>query len=135
MSSSTMAFSSEDLDLLLQKARIYNSKHNITGLLLYIDRDFLQVLEGEKGDVIALFEKIEKDTRNNCVIPVFKGNVENRQFPDWNMGFSKSSYTTLQKDVSFKNISKGTLVNIEDKTAIIFIDSFVDSHKIEIVYT
>lgn len=135
MSSATKPFSDEELQELLAKSRKNNVINGITGLLLYIDKDFLQVLEGEKDDVLKLYHKIEKDGRNSSVIPVFRCDVEERQFASWDMGFSKTSYSVLKQDSQFEKISKATLVNIEDKTAIIFIDSFVNSHKIEVIYT
>ena len=43
----TREMSNEDLIDLLEKSRQRNSRQNITGLLLYAEKKFLQVLEGQ----------------------------------------------------------------------------------------
>lgn len=135
LSSATKLLSDNELKNLLSNSKTKNITKEITGLLLYIDGDFLQVIEGNKKDVLNLFELIKTDKRNRSVIPVFSDFVENRQFPDWSMGFSQLTYNELQKDVVFENISKTSLSNIDDKVAIIFIDTFVKSHRHQIVFT
>ena len=92
LSSATRLLSNDELSFLLRNAKIKNRKNNITGLLLYIDGDFLQVIEGEKKDVLHLFELIKIDERNRSIITVFSDDVDKRQFPDWLMGFSQLTY-------------------------------------------
>lgn len=135
LSSATKLLSDDELNYLLKSSKIRNKKYNITGLLLYIDGDFLQVIEGEKQDVLNLFELIKKDERNRSIICVFNENAEKRQFPDWLMGFSRLTYHDLQKVDSFENITKTTLSNIDDKVAITFINTFVKSHRNQINFT
>ena len=135
LSSATKLLSDDELNYLLKSSKIRNKKYNITGLLLYIDGDFLQVIEGDKQDVLNLFELIKKDKRNRSIICVFNENVEKRQFPDWLMGFSQLTYHNLQKMDSFENITKTTLSNIDDKVAITFINTFVKSHRNQINFT
>ena len=135
LSSASKLLSDDELNYLLKSSKIKNKKYNITVLLLYIDGDFLQVIEGEKQDVLNLFELIKRDERNRSIICVFNENVEKRQFPDWLMGFSQLTYHNLQKMDSFENITKTTLSNINDKVAITFINTFVKSHKNQINFT
>ena len=135
LSSATKLLSNNELKNLLSNSKTKNITNEITGLLLYIDGDFLQVIEGNKKDVLNLFELIKTDNRNRFVIPVFSDFVEKRQFPDWSMGFSQLTYNELKKNVEFENISKASLSNIDDKVAIIFIDTFVKSHRHQIVFT
>lgn len=134
LSSATRLLSNDELSFLLRNAKIKNRKNNITGLLLYIDGDFLQVIEGEKKDVLHLFELIKIDERNRSIITVFSDDVDKRQFPDWLMGFSQLTYHDLQKIDSFENITKTTLSNIDDKVAITFINTFVKSHRNQISF-
>ena len=51
----------DEMVLLLDIIRANNKKLHVTGMLLYDDGSFFQVLEGDKADVNALFMKIEKD--------------------------------------------------------------------------
>jgi len=45
------SFSKNDLEQLLIGARKFNSEHDISGFLVYLDGMFLQCLEGDKGFV------------------------------------------------------------------------------------
>jgi len=72
---------------LLTEARRINTSRDITGLLLHRDRSFYQVLEGEEGVVRQTFDSIEKDERHTAIDVLFEGEVDEREFPDWQMGF------------------------------------------------
>lgn len=72
---------------LLTEARRYNTKAGITGLLLYQNGQFLQVLEGEADPVRALFKRICNDKRHTRIALLFEELVSERQYPDWSMGF------------------------------------------------
>lgn len=87
VSSATGPFSKEDLDLLLAQCRKNNAVLGLTGMLLYKDGNFLQVLEGEERAVRALYAKIDRDSRHGGTIVLQQGHAEERQFPSWFMGF------------------------------------------------
>jgi hypothetical protein len=72
---------------LLTEARRINTSRDITGLLLHRDRSFYQVLEGEEDVVRQTFDGIEKDERHTAIDVLFEGEVDEREFPDWQMGF------------------------------------------------
>ena len=72
---------------LLTEARRINTSRDITGLLLHRDRSFYQVLEGEEEVVRQTFDSIEKDERHTAIDVLFEGEVDEREFPDWQMGF------------------------------------------------
>jgi hypothetical protein len=81
-------FSEAELGLLLSLARTNNERVGLTGMLLYHDGSFLQVLEGEPAPLDALFEHIGLDKRHHRVLPLLKREVEERHFADWRMGFA-----------------------------------------------
>ncbi len=86
-SSATQPFSEEDLAMLLAQCHKNNAELGITGMLLYKDGNFMQVLEGEEGAVRELYAKIEGDPRHKGTIVFQQGHAEERQFPSWYMGF------------------------------------------------
>ena len=45
------------LHIILRHARQKNKLRNVTGLLVFVDNTFLQVLEGEETDVKNVFDK------------------------------------------------------------------------------
>lgn len=67
VSSAVKLFSSAELQQLLRGARENNSSRDITGMLLYKDGNFMQVLEGEKEPVLALRDRISRDPRRFTV--------------------------------------------------------------------
>jgi hypothetical protein len=80
-----------DLKFLLQQSRPKNSRLGITGLLLYGNGEYLQVLEGEKEAVQALYATIRQDYRHTRVTTLSDGPIEARVFQDWSMGFQTLS--------------------------------------------
>ena len=74
------------LELLTEAQRI-NTSRNITGLLLHRDRSFYQVMEGSEDVVRHTFDSITKDERHTAIDVLFEGAVDEREFPDWQMGF------------------------------------------------
>ena len=87
VSSAVKPFSQSELLDLLTKSRENNSKLGVTGMLLYKDGNFMQVLEGDEDTVRVLITKIASDPRHRGLIILLQGPLEERQFPDWSMGF------------------------------------------------
>ena len=134
MSSSVKLLEENEIDSLLKYSRKSNINNDITGVLLYIEGDFLQVIEGEEDVIISLFEKIKMDSRHKGIICVFNEKVKERQFSDWSMGFHITNYEKLIKDTGFDTLSKTQLENIEDKTASILLNTFIKSNKDSITF-
>ena len=68
-------FSEVDLIQLLEQSRNSNKTTDITGILLYIQGKFIQVLEGEKTVVNKLYTKIVGDVRHKKVTIVIEGHL------------------------------------------------------------
>jgi hypothetical protein len=86
-SSALRPFSEPELRTLLRKARQNNVKLGVTGMLLYKGGNFLQALEGEQEVVTTLLTSIESDPRHRGVLVLLRRTSEQRDFPDWSMGF------------------------------------------------
>jgi hypothetical protein len=87
VSTETLDLGSAGMVKLLTEARRINTSRDITGLLLHRDRSFYQVLEGAEDIVRQTFDSIEKDKRHTAIDVLFEGEVDEREFPDWQMGF------------------------------------------------
>jgi len=86
-SSTPSLLSPDDIAGILLKSRANNLRRGITGMLLYKGGSVLQVLEGEKTEVDALYAIIERDKRHRGVIRMFEKTIAQRDFPEWTMGF------------------------------------------------
>jgi len=87
VSSAVLLMSPTDLLDLLRNSRERNHVAQITGMLLYRDGNFMQVLEGEERVVDALQERIRRDPRHRGMICLLRQRLAERAFGDWSMGF------------------------------------------------
>jgi len=88
---STPSFLESQIPQLLEHARTNNARLDISGMLLYIDEGFFQVLEGPAESVDTLYAKICSDRRHSRVAQIIREPIAERKFPDWSMGFSSVS--------------------------------------------
>ena len=88
--------SDDELKNILTKAREKNQQKDVTGMLLYRNGFFVQVLEGDKQQVEDTFKVIRKDPRHNNLLMLYKNNITERSFEDWSMGFSVIDDQTLK---------------------------------------
>lgn len=77
----------EDLYDILTTSREYNKGNSITGCLLCHNKEFLQILEGDKEVIEDLFHKIENDHRNTHVTLIDFREAKERMYPDWYMAY------------------------------------------------
>ncbi len=80
----------DDLLELLKVSRKNNAKLGITGMLLFHDGLFLQILEGPEAEVMALYEKIKLNPKHRACRILAKVEVKNREFGQWAMGYQKA---------------------------------------------
>lgn len=97
-------FDEASLPDLLAQARVNNAKSDITGMLLYHERSFIQVLTGPESAVKSLYAKISLDTRHRNSRVLYQGNVEERSFEDWSMGFYKTNRKSAAELPGFSSV-------------------------------
>ncbi len=76
-----------DIRNILDVSREYNAKENITGILIYREGYFLQVLEGHKEVILKLVDRIRQDDRNYKLRVLLEVDAEARLFDGWSMAF------------------------------------------------
>lgn len=79
------------LGALLEVCRRNNAAADVSGMLLYRDGSFFQVLEGEREVVDALYQKIALDTRHHRTTKIISESIAERDFANWTMGHPKIS--------------------------------------------
>jgi Sensors of blue-light using FAD len=80
------AVDQEELLAILRKSKADNPGAGITGLLCYSDGIFLQVLEGGRGAVNKLYNRIVADPRHTDVELLLYEEIGERRFASWSMG-------------------------------------------------
>jgi hypothetical protein len=94
-SAARQALDSNDLRALLDQARRNNSARGVTGMLLYVDQSFFQVLEGAEAAVDAIYERIKVDSRHHKLTRIIREPISRRAFGEWTMGFAHISELDL----------------------------------------
>lgn len=96
----------EEIEKILASCKKNNPPLNITGVLLYSDTKFIQLVEGDAKVLTVLYDKIKLDSRHNSPMMLSYGPIKEKSFPSWHMGSKKMS----ANDVDFK-----TDISAEDK--------------------
>lgn len=74
------------VDILDQAAR-HNPDRQVTGVLTYVDDQFVQMIEGPGKALDTLMDVIRRDPRHTDIDVLDRTSVSQRAFPDWAMLF------------------------------------------------
>lgn len=114
ISTATINFKQPQLLSLLLEARSRNARLGVTGMLLFCEGNFIQVLEGSKEAVDEVFVSIKEDARHTGIIVVNETPVFNRSFAEWSMGFESTSINNISSLPGYHDI---TSLNFREKLA------------------
>ena len=92
----------DKLDRILFQARHNNARSGLTGILLFQEGRFLQVLEGARQAVLDVVERIRRDKRHQNLTILEWGPVETQVFPHTPMAWlSARNFTADQRKALF----------------------------------
>ncbi len=97
MSRATYSMNDDDLEKILRQARLYNEQRNITGALAYGAGQFMQIMEGEKAELDAIYEKVCRDPRHTALTKLADKEISHRSFANWSMAFQTISPQQFQE--------------------------------------
>ena len=109
---------------LLDRTRPKNSAANVTGMLLYLDPYFVQILEGDIEDVGETFKRISKDPIHHKVSLILKKPITERNFSNWAMGFNKMSETDIDSFISLDEFYKSDNFKKQSKEIVELLEMF-----------
>lgn len=87
-SESTQPLTPATVQQLVEHASRSNARRQLTGVLAFDHRAFVQCLEGGREVVSELFCRIAADTRHRRVVLLEFKAVDERMFTQWGMGFA-----------------------------------------------
>ena len=76
----------EQLVAIVRRSKSNNPGVGITGVLCFSEGLFLQVLEGGRGPINALYNRIARDPRHTQVELLAYEEITERRFAGWSMG-------------------------------------------------
>ncbi|RYZ99785.1 MAG: BLUF domain-containing protein [Moraxellaceae bacterium] len=85
--SSSRAEVQGDLVDILHSTQFYNAKHQIHGVLFYGNGYFFQCLEGQRKQVLKLYDKISNDPRHQDICILTLKTIEVSEFKQWQMKY------------------------------------------------
>lgn len=116
VSSAVAPFSQDELLDLMARSRENNARVGLTGLLLYKDGNFMQVLEGDEGAVRATYARIGQDRRHRGLLTLLQGPIDERSFPDWTMGLRELNSPEVLSSPGFSPFLNSPLTDREFST-------------------
>ena len=91
VSTATRTLSVDELNHLLDRARVRNSQEGVTGVLLYSHGNFIQYLEGPTTGLEKVYAVIKADPQHQGIIELMREPIQSREFSDWSMAFRNIS--------------------------------------------
>ncbi len=113
VSTANSLFSTPDLIALLNTSRRNNEVRAVTGMLLYRNGNFMQVLEGTADAVEQAHAKIGRDPRHTGLITLLHRPISERQFGGWSMGFRDLSDPALSAVHGYSDFLNTELTSAE----------------------
>jgi hypothetical protein len=101
VSSAIKKLSNDELDAILQSSVRHNQRQEITGMLLYSDGNFMQVIEGEESRINETYERICEDMRHRNIILVNQETISEREFEGWSMGFRRLTLRDAEENPTY----------------------------------
>jgi hypothetical protein len=119
---------------ILHNSRLHNAALNISGVLLYSNGTFIQVLEGRDTVIDALYARIQADQRHKNIITLIDEPIIEKSFGKWLMGFAVTDSKKTEKLLGYLlSISELDLSNGKS-TAVDAIKTFIETNKLDINY-
>ena len=107
------SFNITEVKEMLQGAKVFNREHNITGIIVYYDTYFIQLIEGNKEIIESLYKNIKSDKRHYNVDTILCKESKKSLWNTWSMAFydlsvesEQTNYLKVLLESSFENVSK-----------------------------
>jgi hypothetical protein len=119
----------ELLDI-LAVSRKNNERRNLTGMLLYGEGTFIQVLEGDIDQLNETYAVIKADPRHKNILKMTEGEITQRNFPEWLMGFKSVNARELEEFGSYIDPANLNHVSEDNSNMLIsMMKTFADANR------
>ena len=97
LSVATKPITDAEMEALLVSARKFNAAQNVTGILLHLDGNFVQYIEGTEDALHKVYQRITRSSKHKDIVQKINESIPVRNFPQGFMGA-----TTMTKYALFK---------------------------------
>ncbi len=77
----------QEIEQILETAQEFNKTNDLTGCLIFHNKHFIQLLEGNEDTIRTLYTKISKDLRHHEIELIYEKIKSQRNFESWGMAF------------------------------------------------
>jgi hypothetical protein len=95
VSSAAWLLNDDELEALLVDAQTHNALHDITGVLIYGQGNFMQCIEGPVDAIELVFKRILTSRQHRDIITLMDEPIASRGFGQWHMGLAHGSDSDL----------------------------------------
>lgn len=97
----------QEISELLRYSKENNNTRGITGILLFSESNFFQIIEGEKEKIVELYSTISTDKRHHNLIQIVGKEIHNEAYDGYESDFiSEGSYINPDKFQHYLNYLK-----------------------------
>lgn len=90
-STATEGVGLNEFKFILQQSQANNQRRDLTGILAFNSKIFLQGLEGSREQINELYTRLLQDKRHHTVAILDYAEIEEREWGQWSMGFAAPS--------------------------------------------
>jgi hypothetical protein len=131
ISTSIKLMGQDELAQILVTSRKNNSASGITGMLMYSQGTFIQVLEGSEHALKHTFDIIEEDKRHRNIVVLASGENKERVFAGWSMAFLMLATGKMEQLEGYINPAKNKLFEEADRNVIInILKTFAENNNL-----
>ncbi|WP_299315237.1 BLUF domain-containing protein [uncultured Aquimarina sp.] len=99
--STSKELSDFQINELLYTTKLKNEDLGITGILMYSDYNFFQIIEGEKKVIQYLYQKIKRDIRHFNLIKILDRSINIPSFTSF-----QSTYTIINREKDYPDLQQ-----------------------------
>lgn len=102
----------DTLTSIRREAQAANMKLGISGVLIFHEGRFLQVLEGEPAVLTELMERISRDTRHTDILCLVDQAIDRRSLAEWNMETFDIGQDAVFSEAGLEFVRDALLANV-----------------------
>ncbi len=110
---------------ILRQSREHNPRHGITGILCHNDKVYMQVLEGGREPVNALYARILRDPRHTDVVLLHYEEINERRYAGWTMGQANLAKINASTLLRFSDMPELNPHTMSGKNSLALIDDLM----------
>ncbi|QHS57201.1 BLUF domain-containing protein [Mucilaginibacter sp. 14171R-50] len=117
---------------ILHNSRQHNAAVGISGVLLYADGNFIQVIEGKDSVIDALYARIQADQRHTNIIKLIDEPIAEKNFSEWLMGFAVTDITKAEKLLGYLKSVADLDLNKRNSSVVAAIKNFIENNRLNV---